>query len=220
MQTSDIIAGISATIASISAAASLWALWRTEQTRGAVLRSSWDQSREHRKTFWRVVRATYANFHKDKSGEWPNDVSTVVAAGGMPPNVPVGKGAQVKNWYDDHQKYFNVESGRIAQFVVAIYPPRTDITVDLMDDSIVDSADRDSFDNARRQLATFFHRQQQQTSNRALYKVVSHTFDDVVLLAWLELALARGTKDESPGKEGYQGKKGLFEFGNFMAHKR
>ena len=36
----------------------------------------------------------------------------------------------------------------------------------------------------------------------------------------LSLNNIRGTRDERLGKEGYQGKKGLFEFGRFLARHR
>ena len=213
MNVSDVIAGI-------AAAAALWAWWRTEQTRGAILRTSWDQSRHFRKIFWRVIRGTYTPFVNGKADEWPREISTLIGSAGMPPNVPVKKGAQIKHWYDDNYNFFNADQKKLCEFVIGIYPPRTENTIEVMDASIIETTDRDEFDEARRNLATFFHRQQEQLSNRKLYDVAGHTYDDVVLLSWLELALVRGTQDERLGKEGFQGKRGLFNFGNYLSQHR
>ena len=138
----------------------------------------------------------------------------------MPPNVPVKKGAQIRDWWADSCDQFNADHKRIWDFVSRVYPEKAAHTVDLMEGSIISSPEKESFDDSRRSLATFFHRYQEELSNRQLQKVAGHSFEDVILLSWLELALVRATQDGAPGSDGFQGKKGLYEFGNYMSKRR
>ena len=207
METSDFISGI-ATVAA------LWALLRTEQTRSTMLKAAWDQARMHRKRFWRTVRMA---FIQSRHESWPSELSALVLDAGMPPNVPVANGLQIRDWYADNSQNFTVKQKRIWSFVEKIYPERSTNTVDLMDSSIVDASERELFDDSRRSLATFFHRYQEELSSRHLKRVAGHAFEDVILLSWLELALVRATQDSAPGPGGFQGKKGLYEFGNYLS---
>lgn len=206
MNPSDVIAGI-------AAAAAPFALWRTEQTRRNLLRASWDDMREHRGKVRPIARGAYAQFIQGKSGEWPNDLETLVGSAHLPPNVPIRKNTQIRNWYEDNQRQLNADQRRMWEFAAAVYPG---VSSEPMEQSIIPTADTSSFDSSRRHLATFFHRQWEATSNRQLFSVVPHTIEDVILLSWLELALVRVTKDAGPQREGFGGKRGLFEYGKYL----
>ena len=209
MDQSDIISGI-------AAAAALFALLRTEQTRTHLLRAGWDEIREYRGKLRPIARQTYASFVANKEGNWPENLELLLISAGLPPNVPIRKGKQIANWYEENNRGFNEDQSRLWEYAAGVYPEKTDGAANHLDSIIIDNKDRNSFDESRRHIATFFHRQWQATSNRRLFSVLSHTIEDVILLSWLELALVRATKDSGPARDGFGGKRGLFEFGRFL----
>ena len=208
MNPSDVISGI-------AVIASLFALWRTEQTRKNLLRANWDDMREYRGKVRPIARHAYTQFIQDKSSEWPNNLEILLGSVQLPPNVPIRKNSQIRNWYEDNQRQLNADQRRMWEFANAVYPGG-DVPSDPMEKSIIPNAEKASFDSSRRHFATFFHRQWEATSNRQLFSIVPHTLEDVILLSWLELALARATKDAGPQREGFGGKRGLFEYGKYL----
>ncbi len=203
MNLPDVIQGLIASVA-------LFALWRAEQVRRSMLRVTWDDVREHRGRVLPIARRAYAAFQKGKSEDWPKDLRALLGAASLPPNVPVGRKVQIRNWLNDNQSHLNPDQRRMWEFAAAVYP-----AYDLAG-SVIPANERNDFHESRRQLATFFHRQWEATSNRQLYSVVPHTYDDVVLLSWLELALAHVLMDGGPPGDGYGGKLGLFEYGRYL----
>jgi len=212
MDPSDIIAGIAVLI-------SLFALWRTEQTRRNAVKVAWDRARDCRRTFWPIIRHAYQRFLSTNSEGYPKDLEQLISVAGIPPNVPVPKATQIKDWYKTSHKSLSERQSQIWEFATKVYPRRNSDITDVLERSIVKTEDRDEFDNSRRCLANFFLRQREVSSNRRLAKVVPHVYRDVALLAWLELALVRAVGDEGPESAGYQGKKGLYQYAVYL-HKR
>jgi len=208
MKSADIIAAFAA----IASWVALWVNVRvTRDSKKTLVQASWDDARTYRTKFWPIVRAAYKTFRISREHVLPENLDALIGSAGMPPNLPIPRGHNLRNWIDDYGSRLNTDQRNLWEFVTAIYPPRTGGMTDVMERSLVPDTDRDSFHRSRQVLGTFFQRSRERLSNRALEKIAGHTDDDVVLVSWLELALVRGTRDDGPGK-----KDKLFEFGNYL----
>ena len=202
-------------IAALAALASWVALWInvrvTRDSKKTLVQASWDDARIYRTTFWPIVRSAYTSFRTSPKRTLPENLDALVGSAGMPPNVPIDKGRNLRNWFEDYGSRLSSDQRNLWEFASAVYPPRTGGITDVMEGSIIPVEDRDKFHRARQVLGTFFQRGREKLSNRWLEKIAGHADDDVILVSWLELALVRGTRDDGPGKKGK-----LFEFGNYL----
>lgn len=115
-------------------------------------------------------------------------------------------------WWDKHYSSLRVDERNMADFVDAVYP-KSDPQITTK----VAPANYAQFHETRRLLATFFDRWQSRVKSKRLTAVVGHVGRDVVLLSWLELALARSVGDRKiAGQKAKSGKQGLFEYGMYL----
>jgi hypothetical protein len=133
---------------------SAWALWRSERTRSAALRASWDDAREFRQPFWEPLERAYEKHRASSNGTLPTTLKGLIGAAGLPPGVPLGKGRQIKNWGSDYSGKLGTDQRNIWNFVEAVYP-NPGGSGGTMDNSLIDADLREAFHEARRKLSTF-----------------------------------------------------------------
>jgi hypothetical protein len=153
---------------------------------------------ESRENFWTIIRDAYSKF-RSLNENAPKNLEALLGAAGEPPDLYPRKERDLLQWPIEN-KPLNANQRLLLEFVSKIYPP------DHEQGKLIDSSSFKTFHKARGALSHFWQDWIHAVGLSWTNKTYRSEKNQLVLLAWLEIALAKNTHASGEGKHR------LFEF--------
>lgn len=161
-----------------------------------------DQTRNE---FWKSLRLAYSKFI-ESDPTCPKKLDEFIEQASSPPHIPIKGGQHAREWPFDQP--LSSKQSRIWDFVRKVYPETSnrEVGADKLDQSMIvrlsDHSTAEKFDDGRREHAKFWDKWEPVTSASKLCSRFPSAYHQILILAWLELALAKYAGDNGKGKEG------------------
>lgn len=149
--------------------------------------------------FWEALREAY-NLFRTTRVSLPEELDTLIAAAGMPPNLPRPAGRLLRTWDTENKRYLGPDQRAIWDFASAVYPARNGRTGAITDHSILNAPTAVTFHQARGNLARFWNAWVPAIGLSWMAKRYESARLQIIMLSWLEGALILWTQDDSEGK--------------------
>ena len=176
-------------------------LWRRQHL--LEMKKEYDDLAESRKIFWNNLDRAYKRFRTGGSDSKPNRPerpADLVKKEGYPPGFKPRRGKNLLQWVNENEN--RLKRYKLWKFATCIYPGlQSEGEQSLACNFIALCYGEGSFDEARRKLAQFWNKwASMRRYRRYLYKYQDSAQEQLVMLTWLELALARRFREYGAGK--------------------
>jgi hypothetical protein len=176
------------------------ALW--EQKRALEMDQEYDELADSREAFWDALHLAYGRF-QESSPQAPEQLEDLITTDGFPPDFEPRKVKNLVQWLSENTD--KLDQHMLWKFAYSMYPGRQDRQTVPVGHGLMESAHAMSFHEARGKLARFWNRWVPLNEwmhfilyfgpMRYLCRHYASARNQLIMLAWLELALVRRLED-------------------------
>ena len=188
-------------VATLAVGVITWGLTRRYYRRENIMKMNDDYSElaGSREIFWTALREAYTHFRQSHQ-QVPESIEVLTRTCGSPPNLMPRKGRDLRLWPAENVDKLSPDQRIIGEFASLVYPARNGHQGWVTDHTCISKAHAKQFHVARNELAKFWEKWVPFIPTEYLCKNYVSAREQLLLLAWLEIALYQWTNDPGEGK--------------------
>lgn len=163
-------------------------------------------------SFWNPLHTSFARFLESHTNAKPV-LDDLILASGPPINLPSHLNRNLVDWSTLNEPSLNSDQRLLWQFAQYVYPGKRGPDGNVLYYSNLPPEVKEEFHQQRHEMSHFWEDWLETFDSRSLGKPYSDQRLQVIMLAWLEVALQICTQNPGPGKVA------LFDFANVLYEK-